>query len=55
MELDYTISGQQPVPNVMGQAIPQKAQTLLWSFSCSEECASSLLVCEHFSQHHIWY
>lgn len=30
------------------KAIPKKAQALLWSFSCSEECASSLVACEHF-------
>lgn len=59
MELDYTTSGQHAgPPNIVGEAIPpspKKAQALLWSFSCSEECASSPLACEQFSQHHIWY
>lgn len=35
--------------------LPKKALPLLLSFSCSEECVSSLQACLHFSQHHIWY
>lgn len=47
-----------PVLSALGGATPppkKKAWAVLWNSSCSQECASSLLACEHFSQHHIWY
>lgn len=58
------ITQQQAVSNVIEKKVPPPKQTnkkkkgvgtvVEFFPPCSEECLSSFLACEHFSQHHIW-